>query len=156
MRSLRTVLVVIAFSVLASACTPPDHGVHDEPVVGIGGSGIPTQWLGPLNPIVGVDAGNNQTTVVFDTTVTSSHADRIVVSGFFNQAVTVLYRVQHKGSSTWRAANGAGDAILANAQTAWEYLVQGLNSQVEIVAGATAPTTSELDIGLIYERAKPN
>ena len=145
---------LLLLALFAISCSEPAAPV--ERPVGIGGGGIPNQWLAPLNPILAGDAGIGATAIVFDTTVTPSHADRIVVSGFLNQAVTVLYRVKHNGSSTWRTVNGVGDAILANAQTAWEYLVQGANSQVEIVAGGTAPTTAEVDIGVIYERAKPN
>lgn len=133
---------------LALSCAAPSAAHHP---VGIGGGGIPNQWLGPLNPVT----GNSATIVVFDTTVTPNHADRIMVTGFFNQAVTILYRVQHNGSSTWRTVNGSGDAVTGSTQTQFEYVVQGLNSQVEIVTGSTGPTVAEVDIGLMYERAKP-
>jgi hypothetical protein len=142
-------LGLLLLTMLAASCAEPAAPVH--PVVGIGGGGIPNQWLAPLNPVT----GNSATIVVFDTTATPSHADRIMVSGFFNQAVTVLYQVEHSGSVTWRTANGSGDAITASTQTTFEYVVSGLNSRVEIVTGSTGPTTSEVDIGVMYERAKP-
>ena len=137
-------------ALLAISCAEPAPPAH--PVVGIGGGGIPNQWLGPLNPVT----GNSATIVVFDTTATPSHADRLMVSGFFNQAVTILYQVEHVGSVTWRTANGAGDAITARTHRPHGNMwCTGANSRVEIVTGSTGPTTSEVDIGVMYERAKP-
>ncbi|HVZ88098.1 MAG TPA: hypothetical protein VHG72_14090 [Polyangia bacterium] len=149
---MKRLLPLLAFVIALSAgCTTT--GQHLAPV-GIGGSGIPNQWIAPANPVT----GNSATIVVFDSTATPTHADRIVVSCFFNQGVTVLYQVQHAGSATWRTTNGSGsgDTVTASTQTYLDYPIQGANTRVEVVTGSTGPTTSEVDIGLMYERTKAN
>lgn len=151
---MKRLLVSIAAALFIAGCGTMTSPAHHAPV-GIGGSGIPNQWLPPANPVT----GNSATIVVFDSTVTPTHADRVVVSCFFNQAVTVLYQVQHAGSATWRTTNGSGgsgDSVTASTQTYLDYQIQGANTRVEVVTGSTGPTTSEVDIGLMYERAKAN
>ena len=107
----------------------------------------------PLNVVT----GNSATITVFDSTVVPVFPlpERLVVSCRFDQNVTVLYEVQRLGSVTWRTVNGggAGDVVTANQDTLFDYLVQGPNSRLQVVTGGTGPTTSEINIAPVYDRA---
>lgn len=152
MRSLRTFLVLAALLTASCATSPagpaPVHGGGHK----MGSSQTPSNWLSPLNNVT----GNNATIVVFDNTVVTGHkdADRVTVSCFFDQAVTILYQVKLPGSSTWRTVNGngSGDAVSASTFTSIDYLMLAYNSRIEVVTGGTGPSVAEVQIGVVYDR----
>jgi hypothetical protein len=110
------------------------------------------QWRGPLNAVT----GNNATIIVWDGTgmVASQPIERVMVSCYFDQAVTILFQVRHIGSATWRTINGSGsgDAVSASTPTVIDYLLLGSDNRIEVVTGGTGPTVSEVDVGLVFER----
>jgi len=128
-----------------TAAPPPAHKVGSS----FGGP----VWRVPLNAIPSTASA---TTIVFDTTVTPvvPPPERLAVSCRFDQAVTLLYQIQRLGSVTWRTMNGtgAGDAVPANTDAFYDYLVQGPNSRLEVVNGGTGPSTPELNVGPVYDR----
>lgn len=139
------------FVLLASCIEPPQQeapehrvGVIQQPAM---------TCLPPLNPI----AGTNATIVVYDSTVQRGFkSERVAVSCMYDQAVTILARVQRQGTTLWHTFNdaGAGDPVVANTNTFKDYLVEGSNTQIEIQTGGTAPsTTNETEICLPTERA---
>lgn len=109
------------------------------------------QWLATL-PVV---TGNNATIVLFDSTVMHGlQVQRIMVTAFYDQQVTILYRTKAIGSSTWRTLNngGAGDVVPASTPFVTDYFALGPYSQIEAVTGSTGPTVNETGIGLVFER----
>ncbi len=114
----------------------------------------PSNWVGPLNPVT----GNAATIIVFDNTSGSQYRsgiDRVVLSIYVDQAVTVNYQVKLPGSSTWRTLNGSGsgDAVAASTLTVLDFTVLAYNSRITVVTGVTGPTTAEVGIGLIQDRS---
>jgi hypothetical protein len=109
-----------------------------------------TNWEDALVAVT----GNVATCVVFDTTTSTRMKDveRVVVGIYVDQAVTILHQVRHRGSSTWRTVNGAGDAITASTGTTKEYPRKGFDDRIAVVTGGTGPTVAELSIGLVFER----
>jgi hypothetical protein len=108
-------------------------------------------WAPPLAAVT----GNNATITVYDTTAGSAgygQPQRLVVSSFFDQVVTVLVRVKHAGSSSWRTVNGSGDATTASTVFVKDYMVEAPNVQIQVVTGGTGPTTSEIDVGVVPVR----
>lgn len=140
--------LALAAILTAAACSPspPEPAKHR-----MGADFSPNvYWL----PNVTAVAGNNATITVFDSTLGYPNVQRVMVSGYYDQAVTVLYRIKNSGSSTWRTANGSGsgDAVTASTVFVTDYFMLGPSNQIQVVTGGTGPTTSETSVGLVYER----
>lgn len=104
--------------------------------------------------------GNSQTITVFDTTAGGTQSgvynflQRIMVTGNCDQAVTVNYQIQIRPSTTWSLAAGtnASYAFAAGSVSEVDDLVQGQESRIQIVTGATGPTTCPIAIALFFVR----
>lgn len=151
---MRSSLRVLVFAVAAIVGVAGCCGTSPPPRPRVGSTLEPSRWLLPLNTVT----GNNATVIIFDTTNAGQNpgpsVDRIVISCYFDQAVTLQYQVRHRGSSTWRTVNGngSGDTVSASTQTAIDFLILGYDSRVQVVTGGTGPSTAEVDIGLVYVR----
>ncbi len=158
--------IIVALSLFAiSACAIPVRVVNEEPAspaaahrmaMGTPG-GIDYRYCLPTVPAV---TGNNTNVLIFDTTSVGTVSgaykflQRVMVSGQFNQAVTMNYQVQHVGSATWANAAGStsGDAFAANTETLVDYLSQGVESRLSVATGGTGPTTQRVDVCLFFVR----
>lgn len=82
------------------------------------------------------------------------HFMRGQVTIFADQPVTFFCRALANSSTTWRAWNngGAGEVAAASTYFQRDVYLQGDDSQLYILAGATPPTTWEITIRL---RADP-
>lgn len=80
---------------------------------------------------------------------------RAVVTVFVNQAMTFKHNVLASGSSTWRTENGAGAGETVTASTLFQrdVLLFGHDNEITLVAGAAAPSTWEVTIRLVDDRA---
>lgn len=152
MRFFATLAIIAALACGGCAHSDPAPVAHHKRGALTTSAGSVASWGPPLATVT----GNNATVTVFDTTASSVYrnVERVTISCFFDQAVTVLYQVRHAGSSTWRTmnGNGAGDAVTASTGTVIDYLILGYDSRIQVVTGGTGPSTSELDIGLVYAR----
>lgn len=154
MRLTSKVWILLAALAVGCATTSP---TEPTPHKKFGSVNTTRGCMAPLNTITGASA----TITVFDTStdagdrgLVSSGAERLVVSMFFDQAVTVNYQVKARGSSTWRTVNGsgAGDAITASTFTAIDFRIIGYDNRIQVVT-VTSPTTSEMDICPTYDTA---
>jgi hypothetical protein len=158
---------IFALSLFAiSACAIPVRVVNLEPepataarhifAMGTPG-GAEYRYCLPTVPAV---TGNNTSVLIFDTTAGGTVSgvykflQRVMVSGQFNQAVTMNYQVQHVGSATWVNAAGStlGDAFAANTETEVDYLSQGVESRLSVATGGAGPTTQRVDVCLFFVR----
>lgn len=149
--------LILAAAVLFSACaTSPPTPTTGGHKFGSSYRSVNGSCLAPLNTIT----GNNATITVFDTStdtgnkiVLNSGSERLLASMFFDQAVTVLYQVRARGSVTWRTVNGngSGDAVTASTFTAIDFRIMGQDNRIQVVTGATGPTTAEFDICPTYD-----
>lgn len=152
MRFLRPIILLAALTTACASQQPvPAHGGTKFASVG-----NTRTCRGPLNDVT----GNNATVVIFDTStdsgakyLTNSGAERLLVSMFFDQAVTVNYQARIRGSSTWRTVNGdgSGDSVSASTFTAIDFRIMAADTRITVVTGGTGPTTSEIDICPTYE-----
>lgn len=147
----RVVLLVLALA--CGACATTDQGSQPSPAHRFGSVVSANQWRSPLNPVT----GNSQTILIWDGTgMTSTQPiERVTVSCFFDQTVTILFQVRQIGSATWRTmnGNGSGEPCTANVGTAYDYLLLGPDNRIQAVTGGTGPSVSEVSIGLIFSRA---
>lgn len=149
------VIVALLGGCVGSPLPPPNHGR-------LGATATDVEWL-PASSIPAI-TGSNSTVVLFSmsggrTVVTPGAAttvNRIGVSIRCDQPITLLSQVNRTsgGGSTWRTMNnnGSGDTVLANTDTAIDYLVFGPNTRIEAVTGSTGPSACETDIGLFVDR----
>lgn len=154
MRNLRALVILAA---LSAACVP---------VTGSGGGAVRSTTVngnqGAWVPAAATVSGNNASVVVFSTTTSGDNVrglspglERVGIQCRFNQAVTVLYQTLAAGSTTWRTQNGSGsgDAVTANADFWFDYLVKGPDVRIVVVTGGTGPTTREVSIRVSNDRA---
>jgi hypothetical protein len=158
----RLVLLLALVAASASACAIPVRIVTPTPVghkMGAVGDASGVQYRYCLATVPAV-TGNNASVLIFDTTAAGTQSgvykflQRIMVSGQFNQAVTMNYQVKHVGSATWANAAGstAGDAFLAATETEFDYLSQGVESRLSVATGGAGPTTQRVDVCLFFVR----
>lgn len=148
LRRIAVFCLALALSACATSGTSsPAAGGHK-----FGSIASANQWRAPLNAVT----GNNATVLVWDGTGASATqpVERVMVSCFFDQPVTILFQVRHVGSATWRTinGNGSGDVVAASTPTVIDYLMLGSENRIQVVTGGTGPTVSEVDIGLIFAR----
>jgi hypothetical protein len=162
-------LLVLLAALAISACAIPVRVVNPPPVTphkfGASTDTNPAMFWQAVNNAAIVAAGNNGTTIVFDTTAGGTQSlkylfmYRLMIVGYCTtQNVTALYQVQEKGSTTWvTAAGGASVTMTASAATPpvateVDFLVQGQESRLEINNGATGPAACNFGLALFYTR----
>lgn len=80
---------------------------------------------------------------------------RAVVTIYANQDMTFKHNTLSSTSSTWRTQNGggSGETVPASTPTEFDVLLYGHDNELTLTAGATAPTTFEVTIRLVKDRA---
>lgn len=168
--------VLLALFCVISACAapgangPPPGAPHrfgatsstDQPIL----------WVGSLPSIPGL--GNNGTGNVWDTTAGDTQTGRYfglhrVLTGIrCDQTINLTCQIKRSGSSTWRTCpsqentdgsvnttstvSAGGTTVTASVDYFVDFVVQGSEVRLRATNGATAPTTCEVEVGLLYAR----
>jgi hypothetical protein len=160
--------VALAIAVLAmAACAAPvnnaDHGPAASHKFGASGGPGGSQYCYWQTNLPAV-TGNTATITLFDTTAGGTQRgifdfmQRMMVVGNVDQTVTVNYDIQMGTSTTWVRAAGTNASYsfaggtTTTGTTEVDHLVQGNESRIQVVTGATGPTASRWALRLCFVR----